>query len=107
MGREIQTKFVCDCGGHHAYRSRETYEPFGWLSAIETTDIEGHLQINIMKVEDMMPSQAENPDNMFFQSIECLNRWMMEKLFPPEPPPPLPVPAVAEKPTTEDDGIPF
>ena len=107
MGREIQTKFVCDCGGHHAYRSGETYEPFGWLSAIETTDIDGHLEIKIMKVEDMLPPQAENPHNKFFTDIECLTRWLQNTLFPSEPTPPVePVPAVAEKPITDDD-VPF
>ncbi len=106
MAREIQVKYSCDCGDYHVYKPGETYDPTGWLVAMFPPD-DGRFQVNIMRVEDMTEDEQERVGNKFFVGVDCFTRWLEHTLFPPEiPPPPPTVPAVAEKPITDDD-VPF
>ena len=95
MPRQVQVKYVCDCGHYHSYGGGEPYEPQGWVTAIERKDFEGKDVIEVQTVESIHDNQATDEGRKFFAGTECLERWLFEALTPePESAPPVPeVPA--------------
>lgn len=112
MGVEKKFLYGCDCKGYHPYKTGETYEPIGWITAVVNSDLDGNKEITIKKTENLSERETfKVEDRYFFVDMECFSRWADKILFPPEPaiePPAPPIePMKADNPETDTDDIPF
>ena len=100
MPREVQIKYVCDCGAYHGYKSGETYQPENWLTALPSTSGAGNiLGAEVQTVKSLPPNCYEDKDRLFFAGTDCFGRWLDQKLFPVPTPEPV-------KATENEDEIP-
>ena len=76
MPREIKILYKCDCPSHHSYKTDESYDPTGWVSALPLESG----QVIICTVESLSDEAAKDPTRVFFRDLDCLKRWLDVRL---------------------------